>query len=56
MDSVRKQSSLASAKVTALVKLCGNWFALRRRGDELLVRRMRQPRPVRADARPDRRS
>lgn len=38
MDLVKKQSSLASAKVTALVRLCGNTFALRRKNQLLEIR------------------
>jgi hypothetical protein len=40
MDLVKKQSSLASAKVTALVRLCGNTFALRRKDNQLLEIRL----------------
>jgi hypothetical protein len=46
MDLVRKQSSLASAKVTALVRLCGNTFALRRKGGLLEIRLVSRPKAV----------
>lgn len=46
MDSVRKQSALAGANVVALVRLCGNVFALHRKGDALVVRKVASPRPA----------
>lgn len=41
MDLVRQQSNLARRNVVALVRLCGNWFALRRVNGVLLIRRLR---------------
>lgn len=46
MDSVRKQAALAGPNVVALVWLCGNVFALRRKGDALVVRKVASPRPA----------
>lgn len=43
MDLVRKQSNLARGNVVALVRVCGNWFALRRVGGALEVKRLTRP-------------
>lgn len=41
MDLLRKQTALASAVVTVLVRVCSNWFAVRRVNGELVIRRLR---------------
>lgn len=54
MRSVRKQADLAGENVTALVRICGRVFALRRVDGELLVRQVRAaPRDADEDESPD---
>lgn len=58
MDLVRKQANLARGNVVALVRMCGNWFALRSDAQgQLLIRQVGagahvrpQPQQARRDA------
>lgn len=40
MDLLKKQTDLARANVVALVRICGNVFALSRTGDALAIRKL----------------